>query len=183
MKTHKSLVQLILCAIFAAILCICSSITVPIGPIAFSMAIFAVMLCGVTLPLPLSFTSVLVYLSLGLFLPIFSGGNTGLTALPGPTGGYIWSFLLMIPVIRFFSSRGIGKKLSEYAFTLCGCVIAIALCYLCGTLQFSQVAGRSFGESLQVCVIPFILPDLIKALAATLLGVCLRTVLKKMELL
>lgn len=183
MKTHKTLVQLILCAIFSAILCICSSITVPIGPIAFSMAIFAVMLCGVTLPLRLSFVSVLVYLALGLFLPIFSGGNTGLTALPGPTGGYIWSFLLMIPVIRLCTGLSDGRLIPEYATAFAGCVLGIVLCYFCGTLQFSHVAGRSFAESLQVCVIPFILPDLIKAFAAALLGVNLRSLLRRMELL
>lgn len=178
--SHEKLVRLILCAIFAAVLCICSPIVIPLaGPVPFAMQIFGVMLCAVTLSWGSAQVSVLVYLLIGLFLPLFSGGNTGLTAIPGPTGGYIWSYLLMVPVIRGFRAIPVKTRWLEYALALCGCVLAIALCYACGTVQFSLITGRSFAESLGVCVVPFIGFDLLKALAASVLGVELAHILKK----
>ncbi len=168
-KIHR----LTVCAVFAAILCLCSPIVIPLGPIPFAMQIFAVMLCAVTLPWAQAQVSVLVYLLLGLFLPIFSGGNTGLTAIPGPTGGYIWSYLLMVPVIRLFRAIPVRRRWAEYVLAFAGCLVSICLCYLCGTFQFSLAAGRSFSDSLAVCVFPFVGFDLLKALAASFLGVTL----------
>ncbi len=180
--SHSKLRRLILCAIFAALLCICSVIVIPLaGPIPFAMQIFGVMLCAVTLDWPTAQLSVLVYLLLGLFLPLFSGGNTGLTTLPGPTGGYVWSYLLMVPVIRALCAVPTPKQWAAYALAFGGCVLATALCYLCGTVQFCMVTGRGFVEALGVCVVPFVGFDLIKALAAAVLGVTLRKVLKKLN--
>ncbi len=178
--SHEKLLRLTSCAVFAAILCICSPIVIPLGgPIPFAMQIFAVMLCAVTLDWATAQLSVLVYLLIGLFLPLFSGGNTGLTAIPGPTGGYIWSYLLMVPVIRALRSVLVRQRWLEYGLAFAGCVLAIALCYACGTVQFSLITGRSIVESLAVCVVPFIGFDLLKAAAASVLGVTLAHILKK----
>ena len=174
-KIHR----LTICAVFAAVLCVLSPIVIPMGPIPFAMQIFAVMLCAVTLPWAQAQVSVLVWLLLGLFLPIFSRGNTGLTAIPGPTGGYIWSYLLMVPVIRLFRALPVRKRWAEYALALIGCVLAACVCYLCGTVQFSLVTGNPFAASLSVCVLPFIGFDLLKAGIAAFLGVELHRILEK----
>lgn len=178
--THEKILRLTTCAVFAAILCFLSPIALPVGgPVPFALQIFAVMLCSVTLDWAIAQSAVLVYLLLGLFLPIFSGGNTGLTAIPGPTGGYIWSYLLMVPVIRLFRAMLVRSRWAEYALALAGCVLAAGICYLCGTVQFSLVTGNSFAASLSVCVIPFIGFDLLKAGIAAFLGVELHRILVK----
>ena len=171
--THTRLQRLTTCAVFAAVLCLLSPITVLIGPIPFAMQLFAVMLCAVTLDLATAQLSVFVYLMLGLFLPIFSKGNTGISAIPGPTGGYIWSYLLMVPVIRLFRAIPAKSRWVECSLSMLGCVLAIAVCYLCGTLQYALVTHNSFLASLSVCVVPFVGFDLLKAFAATLLGTAL----------
>lgn len=180
--THEKLLRMTTAAIFAAILCVLSPIAIPLsGPIPFAMQIFAVMLCAVTLDWGTAQLAVLVYLGLGLFLPIFSGGNTGLSAIPGPTGGYIWSYLLMVPVIALFRRIPVKKRGLEYLLAFGGCVAGMALCYLCGTVQFSLVSGNSFGKSLSVCVVPFIGFDLLKAAAAAVLGVEMRHILRRLQ--
>ena len=178
---HTRTQKLTICAVFAAILCLLSPIALPVGgPVPFALQIFGVMLCAVTLDWGTAQPAVLVYLLLGLFLPIFSGGNTGLTAIPGPTGGYIWSYLLMVPVIRLFRALRVRARWAEYALALAGCVLAAGVCYLCGTAQFALVTGNSFTSALSVCVVPFIWFDLIKAAAAAVLGVELRRSLGKL---
>lgn len=177
---HTKTFRLTVCAVFAALLCICSPLAIPLtGPVPFAMQIFGVMLCAVALPLPEAQLAVLVYLLLGLFLPIFSGGNTGLTAIPGPTGGYIWSYLLMVPVIRLFRALPARRRWAKYALALAGCVLAAGLCYACGTAQFALLTGNSFAASLSVCVVPFIGFDLLKAAAAAFLGVELARLLER----
>jgi len=178
--THEKLLRMTTTAIFAAILCVLSPIAIPLsGPIPFAMQIFAVMLCAVTLDWATAQLAVLLYLLLGLFLPLFSRGNTGLSAIPGPTGGYIWSYLLMVPVIALFRRIPVRKRWQEYTAAFCGCLLAIALCYLCGTVQFSLVTGNSFRHSLSVCVVPFVGFDLLKAVAASALGVEMARILEK----
>ena len=178
--SHDKLLRMTTAAIFAAFLCALSPITIPLsGTVPFAMQIFAVMLCAVTLDWATAQLAVLIYLLLGLFLPIFSNGNTGLSAIPGPTGGYIWSYLLMVPIITLAQKLRLKQRWQEYAAAFCGCLLGIALCYCCGTAQFSLLIGKSFGKSLTICVVPFIGFDLLKALAASVLGVEMRHILKK----
>ena len=175
---HVKLVRLTTSAVFAAVLCLISPVTVPLGPslVPFALQNFAVMFCAVTLDWATAQISVLVYLLLGLFLPIFSGGNTGITAITGVTGGYIWSYLLMVPVIRMCRSIPTKKRWSEYLFSMLGCLIGIVVCYSCGTVQYSIQTNTEISQALSICVLPFIGFDLLKALVATLLGVQLARV-------
>ena len=177
---HDQLVRLISCAVFAAFLCLCAPLTVPVGPIPFSMLIFAVMLCGVVLRWKEALLSIVVFLALSLFLPVFHGGNTGATALPGPTGGYIWSYSLVVVIIHLLGALPVKQAWLSYGTAFLGCAAGLAVCYLCGTFQYRLVAGVSFRKALGVCVIPFIGPDLIKAALASLLGVTLRTPLRRL---
>lgn len=180
--THDKLLRLTTCAVFAAILCLCSHIVIPLaGPVPFALQIFGVMLCGVTLDWATAQLSVLVYLLIGLFLPLFSGGNTGMTAVFGPTGGYIWSYLLMVPVIRALRSIPVSNRWLTYTLAFAGCVLAIALCYLCGTTQFSLITERGFFDSLAICAVPFVGFDLIKAAFAAILGVELAHILARLR--
>lgn len=168
------------CAIFAALLCIFSPITIPIGPIPVSMGIFAVMLTGIILGWKKGVLSVLVYLLIGLCgVPLFSGGKSGLAAFLGPTGGYIWSYIIMVMVIGFLSQKDYRNKLLSFLVPFAATILGVILCYVFGTIQFMYVADYSLAEALAVCVYPFIPLDLLKALCAVLLGISVRRGLKK----
>lgn len=170
------------CALFAALLCVCSPIAIYIGPIPLTLQTFAVLLCAVSLPGKEAFVSVLVYLLLSLCgLPLFSGGHSGITALPGPTGGYIWSFLLMIPTVWALVRLHVKHRALEYLCAFAGCLAALLVCYACGTLQYSLLAGVGYAQALSVCVLPFLLPDLIKALAASILGTLTKRLLARLQ--
>ena len=99
-------------------------------------------------------------------VPVFSGFGAGISAVLGPTGGFLVSFLLFPIIINLFNFR------SKFAFRILSMTVCMLLCYILGTLWYYFGYGGAGEESvfgiLAVCVFPFIIPDIIKIfLAAT----------------
>jgi len=92
--------------------------------------------------------------------------------LIGPTGGYIISFILAgVIYIVITGSLGEDKKTTAAALAA-----GLAVCYITGTLWFVRVYSASNGPvsiltALSWCVLPFIIPDLIKMGLAMVLSV------------
>ena len=171
MKKGMTTRDMVRCALFAALICVLSPFSIPIGPIPITLSLFAVMLCGVVLDWKSAGAAVLVYLLLGLIgIPVFSGGKGGLSVIIGPTGGYIWAYLPMAVIISIFARKG------SYVRSGIVCALSLLICYCLGTLQFCLVANYTVGAALAVCVWPFVPFDIIKAICAALLGVKLRTI-------
>ena len=163
-------------ALGAALITVCAWITVPFT-VPFTMQLFGVFFSLVLLGGRDGMLAVAVYLLLGAIgIPVFSGGAGGFSVLIGMTGGYLWGMLLIGAVYR------IGMKLlpkslwTEIALLLFGLV----LCYLLGTVWFSALnRERDFVSSLLICVVPFLLPDLLKLALAVVLGRKLRQRLQR----
>lgn len=176
MKQNKLKIMLE-CCVFAALLCIFSPLAIYFGPVPITLSLFFVMLCGVILPWRQSLLSVLLYLLLGLVgLPVFAGGVSGVTAFPGPTGGYLWSFAVVAPMISLLSQQTPLARIGPVGAAI-GCLAGVLLCYSCGTLQFVLLTGSSVGRALSVCVVPFLLPDAGKTAAAAVVGYAVRRIL------
>jgi biotin transport system substrate-specific component len=175
---------IVLCAIFAAILCIFSVMTIPIGIVPISMGIFGVMLTSIILGTKKGTISVIVYILLGAVgLPVFSGFKGGFQVLLGPTGGYVWSYILVALLIGLLTSKLPQNKWLAMLKTFIVCLIGIFLCYAAGTAQFMLVQKTDLIKSLTACVFPFIPFDIIKALIATYLGCTISKALKKAGLI
>lgn len=156
--------KLTLTALFAAIIAVAAPISIPVGPIPITLAVFAIFLCGALLPPLYSVSATLVYIALGAVgLPVFSKFAGGFQVLIGATGGFIWAYPLMALVIAL--SVKLFKKRSVLSLAV-GMVTALLICYSLGTLWFIHLLNYSFIKGLQLCVIPFILPDLAKAIIA-----------------
>ena len=154
--------KLILCALFAALLCILSPLSVPLGPVPVSLGLFGVLLLSATLPPVMSLASVAVFLTLGACgLPVFGVGG-GATALIGPTGGYLWGYLPTVLAVSALSSPARKKGSPPLLATLLG----VLICYACGTLHFCLVTRTPLLASLPLTVLPFLPLDLLKALLA-----------------
>ena len=82
-------------AIGAALIAVLSQISIPLGPVPFTLQTLAIGLLA-TLYKPKEATlSVVLYLLLGAIgLPVFAGGSGGFQALFGATGGFLWAFIL-----------------------------------------------------------------------------------------
>ena len=153
-------------ALSIAIITVSAWITVPIGPVPFTLQMFAVAI--LVLAPKQSIGAIAGYLALGAIgVPVFSGMRGGIGVLMGPTGGFLWGYLigvsLAVAVLALFRRRGIDNFAVGM---LCG-IVFTAVAYACGWFQYMFVAGVGPFESFLVCVAPFVIVDVIKIAAAT----------------
>ena len=171
---HTKVKNLCYIALFAALIAVCTWITVP-GTVPFTMQTFAVMVAVGLLGTGRGLASVALYLALGLCgVPVFSGFRGGVGVLAGTTGGYLVGFLFAALVtgllIRAFGSSAVSLFLSMCA--------GVAVCYLFGTVWYMVLTGTGLWQSLTVCVFPFLIGDALKILLAAFLTKRLKPVLK-----
>jgi biotin transport system substrate-specific component len=94
----------------ASLVAVSAQIVVPIPPVPFTMQTAATGLAGLLLPPGEAALAMLVYLGLGLWLPVFAGFKGGLGVLLGPTGGFLLAFPLQAAVTStlFRTRLGLG---------------------------------------------------------------------------
>lgn len=150
-------------ALFAVLMAVCSWISIP-SVVPFTMQTFGVFLTVGVLGGKRGTLAVVVYLLLGAVgLPVFAGFAGGLGALLGSTGGYLVGFVFLA-LVMWAMERIPGKKTWVLALSM---VLGLAVCYAFGTAWFMVVYARTTGPvglwtALGWCVLPYILPDLVK---------------------
>ena len=159
-------------AVGAVLITVCSWISIPTA-VPFTLQTFAVFFVLSLLGGRRGTASVIVYIILGAVgVPVFSGFTGGFAKLVGMTGGYIIGFIF-IGLIYWLAVKLFGKRLSVQIIAL---FTGLIICYAFGTAWFMVIYARQTGPiglwtSLTMCVIPFIIPDLVKlALAVFLAG-------------
>ena len=168
MKTR----DLVLIALFAALIALCAWITIP-SFVPFTMQTFAVFMAASLLGGKRGTLAVLVYILLGAVgLPVFSGFNSGLGYLAGKTGGYIIGFIAL--ALTMWGVTKIGGR--GWVARGIGMVAGLLVCYAFGTAWFMNVYIRTSGPVtlmtvLSWCVIPYIIPDLVKIALALYLSI------------
>ena len=163
--------DIVFIGIFAALMAICSWISIP-TTVPFTLQTFAVFMAVGVLGGKRGTLSVLVYILLGAIgVPVFAGFAGGLGILTGSTGGYILGFLFSA-LIMWLCEKLFGRKLWSQIVSM---VLGLAACYAVGTAWFIVVYGKANGAigimtALSWCVIPFILPDLCKIALALIVS-------------
>lgn len=167
MKTRN----MVLIGLFAAIICICAPFSIPIGAVPLSLATFAIYLAAVVLGAKNGTVAVIIYILIGIIgLPVFSGFQGGLGKVFGVTGGYIIGYIPCTFISGAIIERYADKKMA-YVVAL---VLGTLVLYAFGTIWFMVQSGNSLIYSLSVCVIPFLLGDVFKIAASTIVGYKLR---------
>lgn len=161
------------CALFAALLAICAWVAIPIGDIAFTLQTLGIFLTLGLLGGKRGTLAIFIYLLLGLVgLPVFTNFQGGAGVLLGTTGGYIAGFLFS--GLTYWLVTALGGNSPKVR--LVAMLLGLAVCYLFGTLwyRFGYLRSSSavgVGFILIKCVLPYLLPDLLKlTLAAYLTG-------------
>ena len=163
-------IDLVYIALGAVLIAVCAWISIPTA-VPFTMQTFAVFFVLSAFGGKRGTLAIIVYVLLGTVgVPVFAHFTSGIGIILGNTGGYIVGFVFMGLVYRLIV-HFLGKKLWAEILAM---VIGLAVCYSFGTAWFMIVYAQSNGAVglatvLVWCVIPFIIPDLIKlGLALTL---------------
>ena len=161
--------------IFAALIAICSWISVPTA-IPFTLQTLGVFLAVGLLGGRRGTLAVLVYLLLGLVgLPVFAGFHGGPGALMTPSGGYLIG-VLFSALLMWGIERAFGRGLPALGVSM---VLGLLVCYAFGTAWFMVVypmGGEAVGlwTALTWCVFPYVGFDALKIALALVLTAQLR---------
>ena len=175
MKALSKTQSIAVTALFTALLCIISPISIPLaGIVPVSLATFAVYLSGAMLETKSAVLSVVVYIILGTAgLPVFSNWEGGVGKLVGVTGGYIIGYIPMVFIISFFSRR-VPKKYMLPISMVAGTVVL----YIIGTAWFMFQTKNPISSALSACVLPFLPGDAVKIAVASVFVLSLKKILK-----
>ena len=168
MTDSKSRVQkMVLSALFAALTAVCSQIAVPTPwGVPFHLALFSIFVTGAVLGPWWGCASQLIYTALACIgVPVLAGFNSGAGALVGKTGGYVIGYIPMVVIVGLFA-RGFAN--SRW-WTMAGMLLGTAVCYLFGSIWFVVLTRVNIATCLAMCVLPYLVPDIIKMVLATLL--------------
>jgi biotin transport system substrate-specific component len=156
--------EIAVAALFTALLAVSAFVAVPVGSVPFTLQVLVVLLAGMLLGPRLGLLSVSAYLVLGLLAPVYAGGSSGLGVLAGPTGGYLWGFLLAAVVSGAVASSG-EPTLPRL---LLAAVAGLLPIYALGATWLALQLDLSLQAAVTAGVVPFVWIDLIKAAAAAL---------------
>lgn len=156
-----------------AVLTVASKVSIQIGPVPLTMQTCAVGLIGALLGARMGFSAVGIWVMSGfLGIPVFATPLHGLSAILGPTAGYLIAFPFAAALAGYLAQKGWSGKnliksfLNQYAVNL--------LAVLFGALWLSVTVNLE--QALSAGFVPFVIPAILKALlaAGTLcaLGLC-----------
>ncbi len=149
--------KLVLLIAGVAVLAISAQLKVPFYPVPITMQTLVVMLIGFTFGARLGSYTVLVYLASGAIgAPVFAGG-AGLAYMSGPTGGYLFGFLVAVYLIGYFTEQGYGRTfISTLLLALSGTIVF----YVFGVAWLTTILG--FEKAVKFGLLPFLYGDVLK---------------------
>lgn len=180
MGRNNKLRMLIYSALFAAITGILAQITIPLPIIPITGQTLAVGLTATILGSRYGAISMIVYAAIGAVgVPVFTQANAGLHVLVGPTGGFIFGFI----VTAFVTGLILEKTKFTITMAMVANVVGMVITLVLGTIQYKFVAEVSWTAAIGTAATPFILGGLVKAYLSSLIGIKVRERLVKANLL
>jgi biotin transport system substrate-specific component len=165
------LITIIYIALFVALISFGARLGLPLNsgvPIT-TQTIF-VLLAGLILGVNGATAAVVLWMVLGFFgLPVFAGARGGPSVFMGPTGGYMFGFLLMTTLAGITRRIPLPQKSSSLKRSLL--LFALLLpasfsVYLIGVPWLMWRMDFTINQAMMVGFIPFILTDLAKTFIA-----------------
>lgn len=164
-------------SLMAALIAVGAFIAVPVGPVPIVLQNMFVILAGLLLGSKWGLGSVALYLLAGVCgLPVFSGGGAGLGHFFGPTGGYLIGYLPAVFVIGLVS-----EKTGSLLLRLVALVVASGLVYLFGVSWLKIATGMTVQKAMAVGMLPFLIGDGIKIIAALFIARALQPLMSKIK--
>jgi biotin transport system substrate-specific component len=140
------------------------SVVIPGSPVPFTMQTFGVLVVGGALGLRRGGLAAFLYVALGVIgLPFFAEGTGGPSVIWGATGGYLIGFVAAALLIGRLAELGWDRKLGGAAGAT---LLGTAVIYAIGVPWLAVSTGMSAAEAIAAGLLPFLVFDIVKALAA-----------------
>ncbi|MGN0814402.1 MAG: biotin transporter BioY [Candidatus Coproplasma sp.] len=172
-------------ALFVAVITVCSWIAIPISEISITLQTLGVCLAAGFLGLKRGVLCVIAYILLGICcIPVFSNFKNFYALIYSPSAGYVVGFIFTALVVGFTSDRlhligerytqKVKSQILQLTVLAASMIVGVLICYVFGTLWFMFIyKGNATAANLQFaltyCVYPYLLPDLVKIIIATVL--------------
>lgn len=180
MRNTNKLQMTIVCGVFAALTAILAQIEIPLPLVPISGQTLAVGLTATILGSRYGAITMVCYASLGAIgLPVFAQAKGGIGILFGPTGGYIFAFI----VAAYVTGLILEKRSFSFTNALIANTVAMILILCIGTIQLKYVSQLTWSDAFAFGVYPFIIVGLMKAFLASWLGITVRKRLIQARLL
>jgi biotin transport system substrate-specific component len=137
------------------------AIPIPPSPVPVTGQTLAVGLVGATLGARRGTLAMLLYATMGLFLPVYAEGNSGWDVITGASGGYIVGFIFATYVVGLLAERGADRK-ALTAFV--SFVAAQLIVFGFGLVGLKLAVGQDWSWTIHNGFAIFIVGGLIKAL-------------------
>lgn len=140
------------------------SFTVPGNPVPYTMQNFGILVVGGALGFRRGGMAALLYVLLGVVgLPFFAEGKGGMSIVLGATGGYLVGFIVAAGLVGRLAELGWDRHIGG---SIGATSLGTAVIYAIGVPWLAVTTGMSLGEAIAVGLVPFILVDIVKLLAA-----------------
>ncbi len=138
---------------------ICSQLIIPIKPVPITMQTAGLLIIGLLFPKKEAIAAVVGYTVLGsLGVPLFVKFGSGLSYLTGISGGYYFGFILSVYLMTTLRQKITNQNLKSQIFIA---LIGTAAVFVVAIPWLALMIG--FSKSIQVGLLPFILPGILKA--------------------
>ena len=162
--------QIARAGVSVALLAVSAWVSMPFGPVPFTLQTLALAVLPAALDRGTAVLAVVSYVLLGAIgLPVFAGFAGGMGALAGPTGGFLWGFILGTLAASTLV-RVLPDRLPAFGRALAADIVMLLISYTCGTTQLMAVGSMGLVPALLVAVVPFIVPDAVKLVVGARLG-------------
>ena len=164
-KKTNDLVYVLLTSIIGSfLLAVSSKVQIPLTPVPVTLQTLVLLVMSMFLGWRGAVGATSLYLFQGAIgLPVFAHGG-GFIILFGPTGGYLFGFLIASLVVGYLAEKGWDKSV---VLTFTSMTIGTLIIYLFGVIWLSYL--KDLNTALVFGLLPFITPDILKIC----LGTCL----------
>lgn len=140
------------------------SVPLPFTPVPLTLQTFAVLAGAAALGAERAVIAQISYIMLALAgAPILAGGASGATKVMGATGGYLLGFVIASYLVGKIAERGATVKIRS---TVLAYLVGTIVIYTFGALWLAQFTGQGLTWAIANGVVPFLIGDAIKAVAA-----------------
>ena len=176
--TNKIICRVLGIAAFVILTCLGAFVRIPLPftPVPITLQTFFVLLSAVCLGSSLGTVTQSSYLFLGLTgLPVFAAAGSGLLYVLGPTGGYLFGFVLSAYLLGKFIKYSGNSLLANFALIFTASLVIL----FCGILWLKLIFGYPLNRLMFIGFLPFLYGDLLKSLAVAVVYARLKSRLRQ----